>query len=56
MTAKQFRAARTKLGLSTEEMGQALGLTGRAIRYYEAGKRPISGPVQLAVKRLLEHR
>jgi DNA-binding XRE family transcriptional regulator len=56
MTAKQFRVARIKLGLSTEQMAQALGLTARAVRYYEAGERPISGPVQIAVKCLLEHR
>jgi transcriptional regulator with XRE-family HTH domain len=56
MTAKQFRAARKKLGLSPEEMAQALSLTARAIRYYEAGERPISGPVEIAVKCPLEHR
>lgn len=55
MTAKQFRNARTKLEFSIEEMAQALGLSSRAIRFYEAGDRPISGPVRIAVKCLLEH-
>jgi transcriptional regulator with XRE-family HTH domain len=56
MTAKQFKAARKKLGLSQERLAEALRLTSRAIRYYEADKRPISGPVEIAVKCLLEHR
>jgi DNA-binding transcriptional regulator YiaG len=52
MTPKQFRDIRSKLGLSANQMGTALGLKGdpgRTVRRYEAGDIEISGPVQTAM-------
>ena len=46
MTPEQFKSIRHALGLSAQGMANALGLTsGRAVRYYESGGRPIIGPV-----------
>lgn len=50
MTPDEFKAMRERLGLSFDEIGEALGLTGRAIRYYEAGQRPIPKTVELAMQ------
>lgn len=42
MTAEEFRKIRIALGLSTQGMAKFLGLkSGRMIRYYESGKKPI---------------
>lgn len=49
MTPAELTALRERLGLSVDEIGEALGLTGRAIRYYEAGQRPIPKTVELAL-------
>lgn len=57
MTGAEFRAARDRLGLSARAMAEALRMGengGRTIRRYESGERPISGPLSLAVKYLLE--
>jgi len=46
MKPTEFRTIRTRLGLSAQGMAGALGIkSGRAIRYYEKGDRPISGPI-----------
>lgn len=42
MTPEQFREIRIALRLSTQKMAEFLGLkSGRMIRYYESGKKPI---------------
>ena len=58
MTPSAFKAARHALGKSANAMAKALGLSdGRAVRYYEAGDRRISGPIELLVNRMLaDHR
>jgi DNA-binding XRE family transcriptional regulator len=40
---------RKTLGLSQSQLGEAIGLTGRMIRYYESGERPIPKTVQMAL-------
>ncbi len=57
MTADDFRAARSTLGLSANGMAEALRLGkggGRTVRRWEAGDVPISGPVSVAVEMMLK--
>ena len=47
MTPAHFREIRDAQGLSAEALSRLLGLhSGRTIRKYEAGDRPIPGPVE----------
>jgi transcriptional regulator with XRE-family HTH domain len=50
MTPAELTAVRNALGLSHAELGEVLGLTSRAIRYYESGERPIPKTVQMALE------
>jgi DNA-binding transcriptional regulator YiaG len=51
----EFKAARLALGLSQKEMAEALRVAGEAtIRSWESGRRPISGPVSVAVELMLK--
>jgi DNA-binding transcriptional regulator YiaG len=57
MTAKEFRGARRKLGLSARGMANALDMGewgSRTVRRWEAGDSPIPGPAAVAVKLLIE--
>ncbi len=57
MTPTQFKDARKALGLSQNDMADALGLkTSRAIRQFESGERAVSGPVAKLMGMLLENR
>ena len=57
MQPGELRAARHSLNLSQNELGEWLLLTGNApgytVRMWELGKRPISGPVSVAVEAFL---
>lgn len=53
MTPQEFRTTRRLLGLSSAQMGAALefsGDPGRTVRQYESGRRPIPGPVAVAMR------
>jgi len=50
ITPAQFRAERERLRLTAQEMGDLLGVSARAIFYYEHGQRKIP----LTVQKLLE--
>jgi transcriptional regulator with XRE-family HTH domain len=50
MTAADLIATRKTLGLSQARLGEAIGITGRMIRYYESGERPIPKTVQMALE------
>ena len=41
MTKEQFKEARQALGFTQMQMAEHLGLSHRAIGYYESGGRPI---------------
>ena len=57
MIPAEFREARRALGLSARAMAAALGVSdGRTVRRWEAGRHPISGPVERLVRRLLAER
>jgi DNA-binding transcriptional regulator YiaG len=56
MTGDEFKAARERLGHTQQEMAVALrmGQWGwQALSGWETGKRPVPGPVSLAVEYLL---
>ena len=54
MTGKEFKRTRTALGMSQAQLAKVLGVTVTAVARWERGERPISGPVALAMKLLLE--
>ena len=41
MTAKQFKAYRTRLFIHPFEAARALGITYTSLNHYEAGRRPV---------------
>ena len=56
MTAEEFRLARQELGLSARGLAELLRLGtdgGRAVRRWEAGDSPVSGPVSLVMEALM---
>lgn len=56
MTPAELKAARHALGLSARDMADAMGIAdGRTIRHYEAGTRPISGPVIVLMRYFLKY-
>lgn len=57
MTPTELRAARKRLGMTQAQLAAALLLGNdgnRAVRRWEKGERPISGPVQVAVTLMLD--
>ena len=52
MTSTEFRRIREGLGLTQEQLAQALHTTRVSIARYEAGMRRISGAVQVAITEL----
>ena len=52
MTAVEFRRIREALGLTQEQLAEALRTTRVSIARYEAGMRRISGAVQVAITEL----
>jgi DNA-binding transcriptional regulator YiaG len=54
MTGKRFRQIRKKLGLSQSQLAKLIEVTVTALARWERGERPISGPVALCMKLLLE--
>lgn len=56
MTAKELRELRLTAGLTTRQLAQMLGVTRRAVNYWESGTRAVSPPVSQLVKLLLPRR
>ena len=58
MTPADIKSARKSLGLSQQGLAEALRLTGAygkdTVRSWEAGRRPISGPAQVAIELLVK--
>lgn len=54
MSGDDLKAARQRLGLTQQGMADALLLTGPygkdTVRAWEKGRRPISGPAQVAIE------
>ena len=53
MTAKQFSAAREKLGLTQETLAYALGITGGTAGRYDRGDKQVPQVTQMAIELLL---
>jgi repressor LexA len=53
MTPKEIKAIREKLGLTQQQLAEALHTTRVSIARYETGARKMSGAAQVAVRQLL---
>lgn len=53
MDAADFRTARERLGMTQQEIANALEVTLRAVQFWEAGARAIPGPVKVALRLML---
>ncbi len=51
MTPAEFRVIREYLGLTGDWLAAHLGVSGRTVRHWEAGKYPIPDGVRLAIER-----
>lgn len=60
MRPEEVKAARLELGLTQAQLAAALGLNttyGKdTVRSWESGRRPISGPAQVAITLMLKER
>ena len=56
LTTAQFKAWRIRLSLTQRAAAEALGISERAVIYYEKGERPISDTVALLCKCLVRDR
>jgi len=54
VTGKRFKQIRLKLGLTQAQLAEVLGVASNTVAVWERGEQPISGPVELAMKLLLE--
>jgi transcriptional regulator with XRE-family HTH domain len=57
MTPDELKSARYQLGMTQAQLAKALELGNdgaRAVRRWEKNERPISGPVAVAVRLMLE--
>lgn len=54
MTNEQFKAARDGLGLTQAQLAHKIGLSERAIQYYEQGGRNIPAPVSMLLEGFLK--
>lgn len=52
----QVKAARLALGMNQREFAEALKVGEPTVRSWESGRRPISGPAQVAIALMLEKR
>jgi DNA-binding transcriptional regulator YiaG len=56
MTADEIKSARIKLNLTQSELADRVGVTLRAVQYWEAGKRKVARPAVKVVEALLAER
>ena len=54
MKSKEFKRIRKAIKMSQAQLAKLLGVTVTAVARWERDERPISGPVALAMKLLLE--
>ena len=54
MTGRRFKQVRTTLGLTQAQLAKLLGVWPNTVAVWERGEKPIPGPVELAMKLLLE--
>lgn len=60
MTPRQLKTARKKLGMTQQQLGEALELDGkwksRTVRLWEADGGTVPGPVAVAVRYMLKEK
>jgi transcriptional regulator with XRE-family HTH domain len=54
MTGKRFKQIRTELGMTQAQLAKVLGVWANTVAHWDRGDKPIPGPVELAMKLLLE--
>jgi transcriptional regulator with XRE-family HTH domain len=54
MTGKRFKQIRLALGLTQKQLATLLGVWENTVAHWDRGDKPIPGPVELAMKLLLE--
>lgn len=54
MTAEQFKETRDRLGLTQGQLAYKIGLSERAVRYYEQGGRGIPKPIAMLLEGFLK--
>jgi len=54
MTSEEFKAARDGLGLTQAQLAHKIGLSERAVQYYEKGGRSVPAPVSMLLKGFLK--
>ena len=54
MTPAEVRAARERLGLTTQQLATALECTVRAVQQWESGVRNVPGPARVAIAFMLQ--
>lgn len=53
MTSEEFKATREMLKLTQGQLAYKIGLSERAIRYYEQGGRSVPAPVSMLLETFL---
>jgi transcriptional regulator with XRE-family HTH domain len=54
MTGKRFKQIRLELGLTQKQLAKLLGVWTNTVALWDRGEKSIPGPVELAMKLLLE--
>jgi len=54
MTGKRFKQIRTRLGMTQAELAELLGVWTNTVAHWDRGDKDIPGPVDLAMRLLLE--
>jgi transcriptional regulator with XRE-family HTH domain len=54
MTANQFKAALTRLGLNQSQAARAIGISFRSVNRYATGKQPIPAIVANMIQLMLD--
>jgi DNA-binding transcriptional regulator YiaG len=54
MTGKRFKQIRLELGLTQKQLAKLLAVWTNTVAHWDRGDKPIPGPVELAMKLLLE--
>jgi len=54
MTATEFKSAQSRLSLTNQSLADALHVSLRAVEAWRQGTRPVPGPVEVALKLMVE--
>ena len=54
MTPQGLKAIRKALNLTTAELGERLGVSGRTVEDWEQGRRKVRGPAERLLNQLVE--